>query len=280
MLTACKGDRQTESVRKIVTEWTGKEIRFPEGIPCVAADKDSDCISPSRPTTYKILAYFDSIGCTSCKLRLMDWQKMLAEADSLFPGKVDFLFFFQPKNERELAYLFKRDGFRYPVFFDRENQLERLNRFPSKMEYQCFLLNSENKVILIGNPALNPKVWELFKRQIGGEPPPEQETVQTTVLVETPGQDLGAMRTGETYACTFVLRNTGDRSLVIMDIKTSCGCTVPTWSRQPVAPGATTEVKVEVKPETPGSFRKTITVYGNMENAPLQLAVVGEVADH
>jgi hypothetical protein len=47
----------------------------------------------------------------------------------------------------------------------------------------------------------------------------------------------------------------------------------------PVAPGAATEVRVEVKPETPGSFRKTITVYGNMENAPLQLAVTGKVAE-
>jgi hypothetical protein len=204
---------------------------------------------------------------------------MLAETDSLFPDRVDFLFFFQPKNEKDLAYLFKRDRFRHPVFFDRENRLEQLNRFPAQMEYRCFLLDRENKVVLIGNPALNPKVWELFKRQIGGETQPQQATAQTTVRVEASRQDLGAMRTGETYACTFVLKNTGDRPLVIVDIKTSCGCTVPTWSRQPVASGATTEVRVEVMPETPGSFRKTITVYGNMERPPLQLAVMGEVVE-
>jgi hypothetical protein len=85
------------------------------------------------------------------------------------------------------------------------------------------------------------------------------------------------MKTGETYICVFALENTGKSPLVIMDVKTSCGCTVPTWSRQPVASGATTEIKVEVTPDTSGSFRKIVTVYGNMENAPLQLMITGEV---
>jgi hypothetical protein len=66
---------------------------------------------------------------------------------------------------------------------------------------------------------------------------------------------------------------------VITDIRTACGCTVPTWSRQPVASGATTEIRIDVTPDTPGSFRETVTVYGNMENAPLQLWVIGEITD-
>jgi hypothetical protein len=205
---------------------------------------------------------------------------MLAEADSLFPGKVDFLFYFQPKNEKELTHLFKRDGFRHPVFLDRENRLERLNHFPSRMEYQCFLLNRDNRVVLVGNPALNPKVWELFKRQIDGKTRPEQETAQTTVLVETSVQNPGAMKKDETYTCTYVIRNTGGIPFAIMDVKSSCDCTVPFWDKRPLAPGEATTIRVEVKPETAGAFRKTVTVYGNAENAPLQLAVMGEVAEY
>jgi hypothetical protein len=85
------------------------------------------------------------------------------------------------------------------------------------------------------------------------------------------------MKTNGTYACTYIIMNTGESPFAITDIRTTCGCTVPTWSRQPVAPGAATEVRVEVKPDEPGSFRKTVTVYGNAENAPLQLTVTGEV---
>jgi hypothetical protein len=192
---------------------------------------------------------------------------------------VDFLFFFQPKDEKELKYLFRRDRFRHPVFLDRENRLDALNRFPPKPEHRCFLLDGENRVVLIGNPALNPKVWELYRRQIGGEATPAQETVRTTVLSNAPAHDLGRMKTGEIYTCTFILTNTGDHPLVIPDIRTSCGCTTPSWSRQPVAPGASTEVKIEIKPDGPGAFRKTVSIYGNMENAPLQLTVTGEVSN-
>jgi hypothetical protein len=207
------------------------------------------------------------------------WNAIVAEADSLFAGKVDFLFFFQPKDEKELTWLLKRDNFRRPVFVDRENRLDRLNRFPSQMEYRCFLLDSENRVVLVGNPALNPKVWELFKRQIGGETRPARETVRTTVIVETPVQNLGTMKKNNIYTCTYTIRNTGDSPFIIMDVKTSCGCTVPLWEKCPLAPGETTTIKVEVKPDTSGAFRKTVTVYGNAENAPLQLAVMGEVSD-
>jgi hypothetical protein len=278
LFVSCKKDKWTDDARKIVSEWTGKQIRFPDGIPCVVMGENADCIPLSGPS-YKILMYVDSVGCISCKLGLTHWNAILSEVDSLFQGKVDFLFFFQPKDERELKFLFRHDHFRHPVFFDRENRLDALNRFPPKMEYRCFLLDAENRVVLVGNPALNPKVWELYKRHISGDIQPELKTAQTSVQAETLRQDLGTMKTGETYTCTFVLTNTGGAPFVITDIRTECGCTVPIWSRQPAASGATTEVKVEVTPDTPGSFKKTVTVYGNMENVPLQLLVIGEVTD-
>ena len=275
LFVSCQGDKRADDARKVVAEWIGKRIVFPDALPCTVMDRDTACISLSG-ASFKILTYIDSTGCTSCRLRLADWKKIVAEADSLFQGRVNFLFFFQPKSEKELTYLLKRDNFRYPVFFDRACRLAGLNRFPSVMEHQCFLLDADNKVVLIGNPALNPQIWKLFKRQIDGNTTPMEKTPKTTVAAETPQQNLGAMQTGETYRCTYVIKNNGIRPFVIMDVKTSCGCTVPSWSRAPVAPGATTEVAIEVKPDTPGVFRKTVTVYGNMEN-PLQLAVTGDV---
>jgi hypothetical protein len=60
------------------------------------------------------------------------------------------------------------------------------------------------------------------------------------------------------------------------NITSTIKSTVPVWSRQPVAPGGKTEVKVEVTPDTPGSFRKTGSVYGNVENAPKRKEVGGK----
>lgn len=275
--TSCKGDTKKENVKKIVTEWIGKEIIFPDGVPCQSLGRDTVCINVQNQT-YKIISYTDSTGCTSCRLKLTDWKKLLAEADSLFRGQVDFLFYFQPKTKdlRELAFLFKRDYFEYPVFIDLQNEINQLNHFPQQMEYQCFLLDQNNKVVLVGNPALNPKVWELYKQQITGKKETEQGRLTDIRATNTQIQ-IEDMQVNKTYTCIFEIENTGGYPFIILDIKSSCGCTVPAWNKQPVAPGKKTEVQVEVKPETSGFFNKTIQLYGNATNLPLKLSIVGSV---
>jgi hypothetical protein len=52
------------------------------------------------------------------------------------------------------------------VFVDKKNEMMQLNNFPKKPEYQCFLLDKDNKVVMIGNPVLNPGIWELYKKII------------------------------------------------------------------------------------------------------------------
>jgi hypothetical protein len=91
---------------------------------------------------------------------------LIEETDSLFQGKVGFLLYFQPKNVREMSYLFLQEQFDCPVFMDINNSSNRLNHFPEAKEYQCFLLDNKNKVLMIGNPVLNMKIQELYKSQI------------------------------------------------------------------------------------------------------------------
>jgi hypothetical protein len=76
---------------------------------------------------------------------------LVAEVDSLTDDSVPFLFYFHPKDMKELRYLTRRDKFTYPVCFDEQDELNRLNRFPSDMTFQTFLLDKENKVVAIGN---------------------------------------------------------------------------------------------------------------------------------
>ena len=156
-----------KSAKQIVAEWTGKEIVFPAGIPCQSMGSDIDYVDPANQN-YKILLYVDSTGCTSCRLRLSDWKQIVAEADSLFRGRVDFLFFFQPKkqDEKELQFFFRQNGFTYPVFIDTNNEIDKINKFPSDIQYQSFLLDKDSKVLLIGNPSINKGIWQLFKKYI------------------------------------------------------------------------------------------------------------------
>ena len=169
--SSCKENRKREDAVKIVKEWTGKEIKFPENTPCYVLGKDTfpEFCGENFYKEYKILLYVDSAGCSACRLKLSEWGRLIEEAESLFPGKIGFLLFFQPKNLLDLGYLFIRDRFDYPVFIDTISIINRLNQFPQEQLYQCFLLGSDNKVLSIGNPTMNPKIWELYKSHIGGK---------------------------------------------------------------------------------------------------------------
>lgn len=164
---SCEKNKQKDDAIKTVTEWTGKEVKFPEGIACTSMGKDTICID-LYSDNYKIVLYVDSLGCTSCRLKLAEWKKIMNESDSIFSRKPEFIFFFQPKkkDEKELQFIFKQHGLHHPVFIDSKNEINQLNNFPSKSEHQCFLLDKDNKVLIVGNPSLNPGIWTLYKKVI------------------------------------------------------------------------------------------------------------------
>jgi hypothetical protein len=199
---------------------------------------------------------------------------MIEEVETQMSGQVSFHFYFQPKNEKELKFLLKRDNFSQAVYIDNENKLNAANKLPDNVDYQCFLLDKDNKVLLIGNPTLNPKIWDLYKQTISGEENAEQKNVaHTTVEAEQTEIELKDTKVQETAIAAFTLKNTGDVPLLIKDISASCGCTVPEWDKKPVKPGDKTEIKVKVTPDNSGYFRKTVTVFCNTKKGSVQLVV-------
>jgi hypothetical protein len=273
---SCSDNRKQKAiVKSIVIEWVDREILFPAVTPCYFEEMSMDTSKYSSllEYDYKVLLYVDSMGCTSCKLRLLDWKQLIGEADSVFAGKMGFLFFFYPKNKKELRALLSSHQMDYPVFIDESNEINRLNNFPSKTEYQCFLLDKDNRVLLVGNPTLNPRIWELYKEVIMGKKAEIQEKI-TTVKLETM-HDFGSIKTGESSYAAFRLKNTGEHPLIISRVVTSCGCASAEWEKQPVVAGQVTEVKVEMKPDEEGFFSKTAEVHCNAKGSPLRLTING-----
>ena len=77
---------------------------------------------------------------------------------------------------------------------------------------------------------------------------------------------------------TFEFTNNGSQPLVIQDVSTSCGCTVPEWSKQPILAGGKGKIEVRFDPaDRPGAFRKTITVRSNAREPVTTLYIVGYV---
>jgi hypothetical protein len=66
---------------------------------------------------------------------------------------------------------------------------------------------------------------------------------------------------------TFTILNNGELPLVIQRVVASCGCTTPEWTKEPIAPGKTGEVKVTYDPKgRPNKFTKPVTIYYNKES--------------
>lgn len=81
--------------------------------------------------------------------------------------------------------------------------------------------------------------------------------------------------------CVFTFVNTGDKPLVITQAVASCGCTVPTYTKQPIQPGEKGELKVTYNGagKFPGKFKKSITVRTNGTPEMTRLYVEGEMTE-
>ena len=91
--------------------------------------------------------------------------------------------------------------------------------------------------------------------------------------------DYGTIEKGSNGVRVFEFTNTGDAPLIVSKVTSSCGCTVPNWSKDPILPG--TDGKIEVKYDTNrvNPIRKTITVISNAETPTVALKIKGEVVD-
>lgn len=91
--------------------------------------------------------------------------------------------------------------------------------------------------------------------------------------------DFGEIEEGTLAEYEFTFTNTGDAPLVITDVQRACGCTTPTWTKEPVKPGETGKIKAVYNSNgRPGTFNKDITVITNdPKNGKKKLYIKGNV---
>ena len=76
------------NIVSLLKEWEQKEILFPKEMYFTTMLRDTTYYN--LQSEYKILAYVDSIGCTSCKLQLSAWSMLINEIDSLYNTSIYF----------------------------------------------------------------------------------------------------------------------------------------------------------------------------------------------
>lgn len=75
----------------------------------------------------------------------------------------------------------------------------------------------------------------------------------------------------------FAFVNNGNKPLIITNATGSCGCTVPTFPKEPIAPGARAVIGVKYDTNRPGAFNKTVTITSNASTTPKVLTIKGSV---
>lgn len=270
---SCRESRHNQ-MERLVQEWNGKEIRFPSHP--VFTRFVTDTVPYRIPKTdYKVVVFVDSVGCISCKLQLPKWKEFMHEVDSLCEGKVSFVFFFQSANVKELRYILRRDGFSLPVCIDADDSFNSLNHFPGEMMFQTFLVDSENRVKVIGNPIHNLSVKDLYLKELTGMK--SNPLPVTTVHSDSVEYHYGTVGENQTESKKVILHNTGKEVFRIKGVTTSCDCMTVEYGWDEIQPGESAVLTVKYKAEEPGDFWRTITIYGNIPDQSITLDFWGTV---
>jgi hypothetical protein len=100
----------------------------------------------------------------------------------------------------------------------------------------------------------------------------------TTVQFETSEFDFGTIEQGEKVSHVFKFTNTGNEPLVINSAKATCGCTVPKWPNEPIAPGKGGEIMVEFDSKgKSGMQNKKVTITANTNPQQTFVYVKGNI---
>lgn len=106
-------------------------------------------------------------------------------------------------------------------------------------------------------------------------------SAQAVIKFEKTTHDYGKFTEDKPQTYVFKFTNTGNQPLVIHQAFASCGCTVPTFTKEAIAPGKTGELKVVYngKGKLPGHFKKTVSVRSNATNALVRVYIEGEMIE-
>lgn len=265
---------ETDAYARLVSEWQGREIVFPDVMTDVITGDTIDL----SDADFTILTYVDSTGCTGCKMKLPIWKEFFSSLDSIV-GERDFnaVIVVNAKYNRELAYLIQRDDYPYQVVNDVNDSLQKLNQFPDDIMLRTFLLDRNNHVVAIGNPAYNVGIAELYRAIISGRKTFNKGGTQM-ITVDDSKKEIGEVRLGEVLTVNYSLENESMDTVFVRDVISSCHCTEAIISDSVIPPNDTLPIQIKFHEDSiTGIFRRNVYIYYHGFENPTVLEVSGSV---
>lgn len=153
-------DKQSR-IERTLYEMECNPILIPiEDLVCCPYDSTCDSIDTYK---YKMVIYADSSRCSSCFIKhLSKWNEYL---DLEKKGKVEVIFILETKKAELEHYCYETRFSRinHPVYFDTEGFFRNKNpHIPANELFHVFLIDQNDRIILVGNPVTNPKIRNMF----------------------------------------------------------------------------------------------------------------------
>ncbi len=110
-----------------------------------------------------------------------------------------------------------------------------------------------------------------------GQDRQESSAEKSSIEFDTLSHSYGEIIFSSDGEFEFVFTNTGEAPLIVSHVKSTCGCTVPEWSKEPIIAGKKGSIRVIYDTHRVGAFAKSIYVYSNAENGVIKLMISGKV---
>jgi len=105
----------------------------------------------------------------------------------------------------------------------------------------------------------------------------EKVEKRSSILFDKLVHDFGTMEKGGDASCVFTFKNVTKKPVTLTNVKTSCGCTAADWPKEPIAKKKKGSIKVKYDSNRIGKFTKTIKVFIEGEENPIQLEIKGTI---
>ena len=244
-LAGCVDATQKE-ITVLLSQWMGREIEIPEDMCFMqySGEEFQEFIIPQ--TDYTIMSYIDTSSCFTCQMRLEAWMEFKKRVESVCPREVSFCFVFNPGQgavlSEKLLEELKKSGFELPFSVDTLGVVSSMNGFSDRLGFHTFLLNTDNRIVAIGNPVMNVKVQDMFLRRISGEEPDTIAFTQLKVM-HSDRLDFGSIPVGTSKTVKIRIKNVGEKIFTLHSLYTSCDCTTAEANWSSLKPGMTGLIK-------------------------------------
>lgn len=112
---------------------------------------------------------------------------------------------------------------------------------------------------------------------IFAQPSVSDNLLQPIIEFESEIIDYGTIDQGSDGIREFKFTNTGNSPLIISEARRSCGCTVPSFPKEPIKPGESSIIKVKYDTKRIGAFSKSVTIVSNAKRSNMQLSIKGKI---